>query len=216
MLKTVGKLFVIGWLIGGLSACDNPSDNNKPDPQPTPPPLQAPENKPVAPVEPPAAPEAPAHKISLQKGKISFMLPDAFSDQTPPDDVNNGDAGKTHLFINSASRQQVVFSVVPPPAGQILRATEAGLESLGNDIFTNMQGQYQHIKRIRQQPVTIGKLPLQRMDNELQVGGQPVNSMLLYAVWQKKIVTLQINTPANRGDIHQALIEQVLASLNFT
>ncbi|KAA8997344.1 DUF1795 domain-containing protein [Affinibrenneria salicis] len=213
MRKTLLNIGVGVLLLSALSACDKPAD--KPAPQPDKPPLQVA----APPAEPPAAPEPaapeppPGYKVTLQKGRIAFTLSENFTDQTAQSGAPDSGADSTHLFINSQSRQLVVFSLVAPAAGQTLKNDSKGLDALGDEIFTGLSSQYQHIKQLQKQSINVGKLPVRRMDNELRVNGQMVDSTLLYTVWHKKVLTLQINTPASRGDEHAALLDRILTTL---
>lgn len=215
MLKTFAKSMVLAVLLAGLVACDN-QDSKKPEvPKPEPKPVvtQPVTPAPPPPVEPPKPVPAPGLSVSLQKGLITFELPPGFSDQTKLSGIINDNKSIIQLFLDGKSRQRTVTSEVIPPEGMKINTSDAMLKELTQSIITELSDRYQNIKKTKEENFTVGKQKFHRLDTEQTVSGQKVVSTILLTVFNKRVVTLQMLSPAKTPEVHQALVQQIIDTM---
>lgn len=212
MLTTCVKFATVVWLAGALVACDNP-DSKKPE-------IPKPEPKPIVtqPAAPPVAPVAESVPqaglpVSLQQGRITFELPPGFSDQTKYSGIINDSKSTIQLFLDSKSRQRTVSSEVIPPEGMKLSSSDAMLKELMQSMITELADRYQNIKKTREESFTVGKQRFRRLDSEQNVSGQQVVSTIVVTVFNKRVVTLQILSPAKTPQAHQALVQRIIETM---
>ncbi|HDU8662875.1 TPA: DcrB-related protein [Serratia liquefaciens] len=212
MLKTIAKFTAVAVLAAGLAACDNKDDTKpeipKPDPKPTVTQLAPP---PPAVETPPATP--PGLKVSMQKGKITFELPPGFSDQTENSGIVNDSQSTIQRFLDGKSRQSTVSSEVIPPDGMKLNGSDKMLKDLTQSMLTELADRYQNIRTIKEENFTVGKQKFHRLDTEQSVSGQKVVSTIMLTVFNKRVVTLQMLSPAKTPEAHQALVQKIIDTL---
>ncbi|WP_085115217.1 DcrB-related protein [Serratia proteamaculans] len=209
MLKTIAKLTAVAVLTLGLAACDNKDDTKpevpKPEPKPTvtqiAPPAPIVESKPVG------------LKVSMQKGKITFELPSGFSDQTENSGIINDSKSTIQRFLDGKSRQSTVSSEVIPPDDMKLNSSDKMLKELTQSIITELGDRYQNIQTTKEESFTVGKQKFHRLDTEQSINGQKVMSTIMLTVFNKRVVTLQMLSPAKTPEAHQALVQQVIDTL---
>ncbi|RTG33131.1 DcrB-related protein, partial [Serratia marcescens] len=172
--------------------------------QPAPPP-------PPAPVETPPAP--PGLNVSLQKGKITFELPPGFSDQTLNSGIINDSTSTIQRFLDGKSRQSAVSSEVIPPDGMKLNTSDKMLKELTQSAITVLAERYQNIQTTKEENFSVGKQKFRRVDTEQTVNGQKVVSTLVLTVFNKRVVTLQMLSPAKTPEVHQALVQRIIDTL---
>lgn len=213
MLKTLAKGAALAVLLTGLVACDN-QDSKKPEvPAPAPKPVVT---QPVTPAPAPPVEEpkpVPGLNVSLQKGQITFELPPGFSDQTKLSGIINDDKSTIQLFLDSKSRQRTVASEVIPPADMKINTSDAMLKELTQSIITELSDRYQNIKKTKEENFTVGKQKFHRLDTEQTVNGQKLVSTIVLTVFNKRVVTLQLLTPAKTPDLHHALVQRIIDTL---
>jgi len=212
MLKTIAKLTAVAVLAIGLAACDNKDDAKpevpKPDTKPTvaqpapPPPVV--ETKPAPP---------PGLSVSLQKGKITFELPPGFSDQTENSGIINDSMSTIQRFLDGRSRQSAVSSEVIPPDGMKLNGSDNMLKELSQSALSVLADRYQNIQTTKEENFTVGKQKFHRVDTEQTISGQKVVSTIMLTVINKRVVTLQMLSPAKAPEVHQALVQRVIDTL---
>ncbi|CAI0984551.1 Uncharacterised protein [Serratia entomophila] len=212
MLKTIAKLTAVAVLAIGLAACDNKDDAKpevpKPDAKPTvaqpapPPPMV--ETKPAPP---------PGLSVSLQKGKITFELPPGFSDQTENSGIINDSMSTIQRFLDGRSRQSAVSSEVIPPDGMKLNGSDKMLKELSQSALSVLADRYQNIQTTKEENFTVGKQKFHRVDTEQTISGQKVVSTIMLTVINKRVVTLQMLSPAKAPEVHQALVQRVIDTL---
>jgi hypothetical protein len=217
MLKQIAKLGVMSALLVGLVACDNPDTKQpavpKPDSKPTAA-QPAPEPKPViepAPVPTPVPP--PGLNVSLQQGKITFELPPGFSDQTKFSGIMNDNKSTIQLFLDSKSRQRTVSSEVIPPDDMKLNNSDKMLKELTQSMITELSDRYQNIKTTKEENFSVGKQKFHRLDTEQSVNGQKVVSTIVLTVFNKRVVTLQMLTPAKTPEVHRELVQRIIDTM---
>ena len=212
MLKTIAKLTEVAVLAAGLAACDNKDDTKteipKPDPKPT---VTQPAPPPPAVETPPATP--PGLKVSMQKGKITFELPPGFSDQTENSGIVNDSQSTIQRFLDGKSRQSTVSSEVIPPDGMKLNGSDKMLKDLTQSMLTELADRYQNIRTTKEENFTVGKQKFHRLDTEQSVSGQKVVSTIMLTVFNKRVVTLQMLSPAKTPEAHQALVQKIIDTL---
>ena len=202
MLNTLAKLTAVAVLAIGLAACDNKDDTKPAVPPPdTKPTVTQPAPPPPAPVETPPAP--PGLNVSLQKGKITFELPPGFSDQTLNSGIVNDSTSTIQRFLDGKSRQSAVSSEVIPPDGM----------KINTSAITVLAERYQNIQTTKEENFTVGKQKFRRVDTEQTVNGQKVVSTLVLTVFNKRVVTLQMLSPAKTPEVHQALVQRIIDTL---
>lgn len=215
MLKSITRCVALAVLLAGLVACDN-QDTQKPDvPKPEP------ESEPVAtqPVPPSSPPEdpkpvsPPGLAVSMQKGQITFELPPGFSDQTQLSGIVNDNKSTIQLFLDGKSRQRTVASEVIPPEGMKLNTSDALLKELTQSIITELSDRYQNIKKTKEENFTVGEQKFHRLDTEQSVNGQKVISTIVLTVFNKRVITLQMLSPAKTPEVHQALVQRIIDTL---
>lgn len=214
MLKSAMKFTAVLVLAGGLMACDNKPDSN---PEPTPPP-----GKPM--VEQQAAPAqkaqqvAPAGgiRVALLQDKMSFHLPEGFSDQSQQTGVKNTPESVTQLFIDVNSRQLVVTSEVIPPSSELLDNSDASYQGLSKGLMSGLSNQYENIQKTNENSLTLDGQRFERLDTIQSVKGQKVVAATLFTIQNKKVVTLQIVTPADREDDHNKLVQNIIDTLKVS
>ncbi|MBC3211894.1 DcrB-related protein [Serratia fonticola] len=215
MLKTLAKGAALAVLLTGLVACDN-QDSKKPEvPAPAPKPVVT---QPVTPAPAPPVEEpkpVPGLNVSLQKGQITFELPLGFSDQTKLSGIINDDKSTIQLFLDSKSRQRTVASEVIPPADMKINTSDAMLKELTQSIITELSDRYQNIKKTKEENFTVGKQKFHRLDTEQTVNGQKLVSTIVLTVFNKRVVTLQLLTPAKTPDLHHALVQRIIDTLTI-
>ncbi|HEI8868153.1 DcrB-related protein [Serratia sp. AKBS12] len=213
MLKTIAKFATVAALVTGLAACDNPDTKQptvpKPDPKPTAAQTAPPAPKPEEPK--PALPQGLS--VSMQKGRITFELPPGFSDQTKYSGIINDSKSNIQLFLDSKSRQRTVSSEVIPPDGMKLNNSDKMLNELMQSMMTELSDRYQNIKRTKEENLVIGKQKFHRLDTEQSVNGQKVVSTIMLTVFNKRVVTLQMLSPAKTPEVHQALVQRIIDTL---
>ncbi|NLU15693.1 MAG: DcrB-related protein [Serratia liquefaciens] len=212
MLKTIAKFTAVAVLAVGLAACDNKDDAKpeipKPDPKPT---VTQPAPPPPVVETPPAPP--PGLKVSMQKGKITFELPPGFSDQTENSGIVNDSQSTIQRFLDGKSRQSTVSSEVIPPDGMKLNGSDKMLKDLTQSMLTELTDRYQNIRTTKEENFTVGKQKFHRLDTEQSVSGQKVVSTIMLTVFNKRVVTLQMLSPAKTPEAHQALVQKVIDTL---
>ncbi|QDL34526.1 DcrB-related protein [Serratia liquefaciens] len=212
MLKTIAKFTAVAVLAAGLAACDNKDDTKpeipKPDPKPT---VTQPAPPPPAVETPPATP--PGLKVSMQKGKITFELPPGFSDQTENSGIVNDSQSTIQRFLDGKSRQSTVSSEVIPPDGMKLNGSDKMLKDLTQSMLTELADRYQNIRTTKEESFTVGKQKFHRLDTEQSVSGQKVVSTIMLTVFNKRVVTLQMLSPAKTPEAHQALVQKIIDTL---
>lgn len=212
MLKTIAKFTAVAVLAAGLAACDNKDDTKpeipKPDPKPT---VTQPAPPPPAVETPPATP--PGLKVSMQKGKITFELPPGFSDQTENSGIVNDSQSTIQRFLDGKSRQSTVSSEVIPPDGMKLNGSDKMLKDLTQSMLTELADRYQNIRTTKEENFTVGKQKFHRLDTEQSVRGQKVVSTIMLTVFNKRVVTLQMLSPAKTPEAHQALVQKIIDTL---
>ena len=212
MLKTIAKFTAVAVLAAGLAACDNKDDTKpeipKPDPKPT---VTQPAPPPQAVETPPATP--PGLKVSMQKGKITFELPPGFSDQTENSGIVNDSQSTIQRFLDGKSRQSTVSSEVIPPDGMRLNGSDKMLKDLTQSMLTELADRYQNIRTTKEENFTVGKQKFHRLDTEQSVSGQKVVSTIMLTVFNKRVVTLQMLSPAKTPEAHQALVQKIIDTL---
>ena len=210
MLKTIAKFTAVAVLAAGLAACDNKDDTKPeiPDPKPT---VTQPAPPPQAVETPPATP--PGLKVSMQKGKITFELPPGFSDQTENSGIVNDSQSTIQRFLDGKSRQSTVSSEVIPPDGMKLNGSDKMLKDLTQSMLTELADRYQNIRTTKEENFTVGKQKFHRLDTEQSVSGQKVVSTIMLTVFNKRVVTLQMLSPAKTPEAHQALVQKIIDTL---
>lgn len=212
MLKTLAKGTALAVLLTGLVACDN-QDSKKPEvPAPAPKPVVT---QPVTPAPPPVeAPKpAPGLSVSLQKGQITFELPPGFSDQTKLSGIINDEKSTIQLFLDGKSRQRTVASEVIPPADMKINTSDKMLKELTQSIITELSDRYQNIKKTKEENFTVGQQKFHRLDTEQTVNGQKLVSTIVLTVFNKQVVTLQMLTPAKTPEVHLALVQRIIDTM---
>ncbi|MEE4483469.1 DcrB-related protein [Serratia ficaria] len=209
MLKTIAKFTAVAVLAIGLAACDNQDDAKpevpKPDTKPT-------VTQPAPPaVETPAPP--PGLSVSLQKGRLTFELPAGFSDQTQNSGIINDSTSTIQRFLDGKSRQSAVSSEVIPPDGMKLNSSDKMLKELTQSMLTELAGRYQNIQTTKEDNFTVGKQKFRRVDTEQSINGQKVMSTIMLTVFNKRVVTLQMLSPAKTPEVHQALVQRIIDTL---
>lgn len=214
MLNTLAKLTAVAVLAIGLVACDNKDDTKPAVPPPdTKPTVTQPAPPPApAPVETPPAPP-PGLNVSLQKGKITFELPPGFSDQTLNSGIINDSTSTIQRFLDGKSRQSAVSSEVIPPADMKINASDKMLKDLTQSAITVLAERYQNIQTTKEENFTVGKQKFRRVDTEQTINGQKVVSTLVLTVFNKRVVTLQMLSPAKTPEVHQALVQRIIDTL---
>lgn len=211
MLKTLAKGTALAVLLTGLVACDN-QDSKKPEvPAPVPKPIVTQLEAPAPSMEAPKP--APGLNVSLQKGKITFELPPGFSDQTKLSGIINDNKSTIQLFLDSKSRQRTVASEVIPPEDMKINTSDAMLKELTQSIITELSDRYQNIKKTKEENVTVGKQKFHRLDTEQTVNGQKLVSTIVLTVFNKRVVTLQMLTPAKTPEVHFALVQRIIDTM---
>lgn len=213
MLKTIAKYTALVFLLTGLAACDN-QDSKKPEtptPKPTPVVPQPAAPTPPPPVEKPQ--QTPGLSVSLQKGQITFELPPGFSDQTKLSGITNDNQSTTQLFLDSKSRQRTLSSEVLPPEGMKINTSDAMLKELTQSLITEQSDYYQDIQKTKEENFTVGKQKFHRLDTKQRVNGQEVVSTIVLTVFNKRVVTLQMLSPAKTPEVHQALVQQIIDTM---
>ncbi|CAE1140916.1 Uncharacterised protein [Serratia rubidaea] len=208
MFKKIVKFAAVAALIAGLSACDD-SDTKQPTvPKPAPKPTAA---------QPAPQPEKPAPlpglSVSLQQGKLTFELPSGFSDQTENSGIINDHTSTIQRFLNGKSRQSAVSSEVIPPAGMKLNGSDKMLSELMQSMLTELSGRYKQIEKTKEENFTVGKQKFRRLDTEQSVNGQKVVSTIVLTVFNKRVITLQMLSPAKELEVHQALVQRIVDTL---
>ncbi|PIJ46790.1 DcrB-related protein [Serratia sp. OPWLW2] len=213
MLNTLAKLTAVAVLAIGLAACDNKDDTKPavPPPDTKPTVTQPATPPPPAPVEAPPAP--PGLNVSLQKGKITFELPPGFSDQTLNSGIVNDSTSTIQRFLDGKSRQSAVSSEVIPPDGMKINTSDKMLKELTQSAITVLAERYQNIQTTKEENFTVGKQKFRRVDTEQTVNGQKVVSTLVLTVFNKRVVTLQMLSPAKTPEVHQALVQRIIDTL---
>lgn len=212
MLKTIAKGTALAVLLTGLVACDN-QDSKKPEvPAPAPKPVVT---QPVAVAPPPVAEvkPIPGLNVSLQQGKITFELPPGFSDQTKLSGIINDDKSTIQLFLDGKSRQRTVASEVIPPADMKINTSDKMLKDLTQSIITELSDRYQNIKKTKEENFTVGQQKFHRLDTEQTVNGQKLISTIVLTVFNKRVVTLQMLTPAKTPEVHLALVQRIIDTM---
>lgn len=212
MLKSLAKGTALAVLLTGLVACDN-QDSKKPEvPAPAPKPVVT---QPATPAPPPVeAPKpAPGLSVSLQQGQITFELPPGFSDQTKLSGIINDDKSTIQLFLDGKARQRTVASEVIPPADMKINTSDKMLKELTQSIITELSDRYQNIKKTKEENFTVGQQKFHRLDTEQTVNGQKLISTIVLTVFNKRVVTLQMLTPAKTPDLHHALVQRIIATM---
>lgn len=212
MLKTIAKFTAVAVLALGLAACDNKDDTKpevpKPDTKPT---VTQPAPPPPVAETQPAPP--PGLKVLMQKGNIIFELPPGFSDQTENSGIINDSKSTIQRFLNGKSRQSTVSSEVIPPDDMKLNTSDKMLKDLTQSIITELGDRYQNIQTTKEENFTVGKQKFHRLDTEQSINGQKVVSTIVLTVFNKRVVTLQMLSPAKTPEAHQALVQRVIDTL---
>ncbi|MFC0226168.1 DcrB-related protein [Serratia aquatilis] len=210
MLKTIARCTVLAMLLAGLAACDN-QDTNKPQ-------VPKPEPKPIV-TQPAPTPQEeepkplPGLSVSLQKGRITFELPPGFSDQTELSGFVNSEKSTNQLFLDIKSRQRTLSSEVIPPEGMKLNTSDAMLKELTQSMLTEFADRYQDIKKTKEDNFTAGEQKFRRLDTEQSVNGQKVVSTVVLTVFNKRVITLQMLSPATTPEAHQALVQRIIDTI---
>jgi hypothetical protein len=212
MLKTIAKFTAVAVVAIGLAACDNKDDTKPAVPKPDTKPTVTQPAPPPAVVETQPAP-APGLKVLLQKGSISFELPPGFSDQTKNSGIINDNKSTIQRFLDGKSRQSTVSSEVIPPDDMKLNTSDKMLKELTQSIITELGDRYQNIQTTKEETFTVGKQKFHRVDTEQSVNGQKVVSTIVLTVFNKRVVTLQMLSPAKTPEAHQALVQRIIDSL---
>ena len=151
--------------------------------------------------------------MSLQKGKITFELPPGFSDQTLNSGIVNDSTSTIQRFLDGKSRQSAVSSEVIPPDGMKINTSDKMLKELTQSAITVLAERYQNIQTTKEENFTVGKQKFRRVDTEQTVNGQKVVSTLVLTVFNKRVVTLQMLSPAKTPEVHQALVQRIIDTL---
>lgn len=211
MLKTLAKGTALAVLLTGLVACDN-QDSKKPEvPAPAPKPVVTQLEAPAPPMEAPKP--VPGLNVSLQKGQITFELPPGFSDQTRLSGIVNDNKSTIQLFLDSKSRQRTVASEVIPPADMKINTSDAMLKELTQSIITELSDRYQNIKKTKEENFIVNHQKFHRLDTEQTVNGQKLVSTIVLTVFNKRVITLQLLTPAKTPDLHHALVQRIIDTM---
>lgn len=210
MLKTIAKLTAIAVLAIGLSACDNKEDTKPAVPKPDPKPIVT---QPIAPPPPPVESEPVGLKVSLQRGNVTFLLPAGFSDQTQNSGIVNDSKSTIQRFLDGKTRQSTVSSEVVPPDDMKLNTSDKMLKDLTQSIITELADRYQNIKTTKEENFSVGKQKFHRLDTEQSVNGQKVLSTFVLTVLNKRVVTLQMLSPAKTPEAHQELVQRIIDTL---
>ncbi|MGV8637597.1 hypothetical protein ACV35N_36845, partial [Pseudomonas aeruginosa] len=79
--------------------------------------------------------------------------------------------------------------------------------------ITVLAERYQNIQTTKEENFTVGKQKFRRVDTEQTVNGQKVVSTLVLTVFNKRVVTLQMLSPAKTPEVHQALVQRIIDTL---
>lgn len=201
MLKTIAKLTAVAMLALGLAYCDN-KDDTKPE-------LPKPDSKPS--ITQPAPLQG--LYVSLQTSKIAFELPPGFSIQTQNSGNVNHSKSSIQLFLDSKSRQRTVISEVIPPDDMKLNTSDEMLKELTQSMLTELADRYKNIRTTKELNFIVGKQKLRRVDTKQSVNGLKMISTILLTVANKQVVTLQMLSPANAPEEHEALVQRIIDTL---
>ena len=149
----------------------------------------------------------------VAEGKITFELPPGFSDQTLNSGIINDNTSTIQRFLDGKSRQSAVSSEVIPPDDMKLNTSDKMLKELAQSAIMVLAERYQNIQTIKEENFTVGKQKFRRVDTEQTVNGQKVVSTLVLTVFNKRVVTLQMLSPAKTPEVHQALVQRIIDTL---
>lgn len=142
-----------------------------------------------------------------------FELPPGFSDQTLNSGIINDNTSTIQRFLDGKSRQSAVSSEVIPPDDMKLNTSDKMLKELAQSAITVLAERYQNIQTTKEENFTVGKQKFRRVDTEQTVNGQKVVSTLVLTVFNKRVVTLQMLSPAKTPEVHQALVQRIIDTL---
>jgi hypothetical protein len=94
-----------------------------------------------------------------------------------------------------------------------LNTSDKMLKELTQSIITELGDRYQNIQTTKEETFTVGKQKFHRVDTEQSVNGQKVVSTIVLTVFNKRVVTLQMLSPAKTPEAHQALVQRIIDSL---
>ncbi len=77
-----------------------------------------------------------------------------------------------------------------------LNTSDKMLKEPAQSAITVLAERYQNIQTIKEENFTVGKQKFRRVDTEQTVNGQKVVSTLVLTVFNKRVVTLQMLSPA--------------------
>ncbi|MGP2411610.1 DcrB-related protein [Yersinia sp. 2553 StPb PI] len=224
MLKIVAKLTVVMVLVGGLAACDNSKESkestNNAAPASTPATTPAPAPVASTPAVTPPAATTPAAKlsadqqqVSLFDGKVTFVLPTSFVDQTKlAGDVNN-EQNQTLLLIDAAGKQMAVTAVTNPPGVELLDTSDLSLDALNKGLLQGFSAQYQNIKQTGQKDITVDGHKFRLFDTKQKIQNSPMVATTIFTVLDKKVVFIQMVSAAEKTKQHQTLVNSVVDSI---
>lgn len=94
-----------------------------------------------------------------------------------------------------------------------LNTSDKMLKDLTQSIITELADRYQNIKTTKEENFIVGKQKFHRLDTEQSVNGQKVLSTFVLTVLNKRVVTLQMLSPAKTPEAHQALVQRIIDTL---
>ncbi|MNL35465.1 hypothetical protein D3C87_1574980 [compost metagenome] len=94
-----------------------------------------------------------------------------------------------------------------------LNSSDKMLKDLTQSIITELADRYQNIQTTKEENFTVGKQKFRRVDTEQSINGQKVVSTIMLTVFNKRVVTLQMLSPAKTPEAHQALVQKIIDTL---
>lgn len=214
MFKSVAKSITILFLIAGLAACDNNTRQKKPATPPAP--VSIPATSATSPLLG-VFQQGDKIQLSLIKGQATLMLPVAFNNQTQRTGGDNDGDTQTLRLINPADKQTVIITTGRPMASGQLDTSDDTFDILTRSslIGFSLSHDYQDLKKLSQQNLTIDSHKFRRFDTTQQIEGEQTLAVTIFTALDGQIVLLHIVSPANNAAGHNALVTSTIDSIKI-